>query len=62
MDMRKRIAEQTSLAQAYADDGAYSSAARVLRQLTQVVEQHAARIYNEERMVKKAERLNRKYR
>lgn len=45
MDMRERIKEQTSLAQAYADDGAYFSAARVLRELASEVKAHADRRY-----------------
>lgn len=41
MDMRKHVAEQAGLAATYAEDGAYSSAARVLRTLTSEVEAHA---------------------
>lgn len=41
MDMRERIREQTGLAQTYADDGAYHTAARVLEQLADEVKAHA---------------------
>ncbi len=47
MDMREHIAERTDLARIYAEDGAYNSAARVLRELTADVQEHADRIYGE---------------
>lgn len=40
MDMRKHIASRAGLAVTYAEDGAYFSAARVLRDLTAEVEAH----------------------
>lgn len=40
-DMRERIREQTKLAQTYADDGAYHTAARVLETLADEVKAHA---------------------
>ena len=42
-DMRDRVRERCALAQTYADDGAYYSAARVLRELWQEVSAHAQR-------------------
>lgn len=43
MDMRKRLRERAALAQTYADDGAYHSAARVLRELAAEIQDHADR-------------------
>ena len=40
MNIHEKIAEQVSLAQTYAEDGAFRSAARVLRVLAQEVQQH----------------------
>lgn len=40
-DMREVIREKTGLAQIYADDGAYHSAARVLNDLAVEVKAHA---------------------
>lgn len=40
MNIHERIAEQTSLAATYAKDGAFSSAARVLRELAITVQAH----------------------
>lgn len=47
MDMRKRITDQTHLARLYAIDGAYHSAARILRLLAEEVQQHADRFNDE---------------
>ena len=41
MDMRTRIKEQSELALFYAQDGAYHSAARVLLELADAVQEHA---------------------
>ncbi len=41
MDMRKHIEDRAGLALTYADDGAYFSAGRVLRELAAEVEAHA---------------------
>lgn len=43
MDMRARIKEQSDLAHFYAEDGAYHSAARILRELAAEVAAHAER-------------------
>lgn len=43
-DMRERIREQTALAQTYADDGAYHSAAAVLERLAVEIKAHAQRV------------------
>jgi hypothetical protein len=40
MNIHERIAEQTSLAATYAEDGAFNSAARVLRELALTVQAH----------------------
>lgn len=45
MDMREHIKERADLALIYAEDGAYFSAGRVLRDLTAEVEAHA-RLFN----------------
>lgn len=44
VDMRDRIKEQCELAHFYAEDGAYYSAARVLRDLAEEVGQHAQKV------------------
>jgi len=44
VDMRDRIREQTGLAQTFADDGAYHSAARVLGDLATEIKAHADRV------------------
>lgn len=41
MNIHERIEEQTSLAKSYAEDGAFFSAARVLRGLALEVQAHA---------------------
>lgn len=41
MNIHERITEQTELAKSYAEDGAFRSAARVLRGLAQEIEAHA---------------------
>lgn len=41
MNIHERIEDQTELAKSYAEDGAFASAARVLRGLTQEVQSHA---------------------
>ena len=43
-DMRKRIADRSALASIYAEDGAYQSAARILRELANEVTAHAIRL------------------
>lgn len=40
MNIHERAAERISLAQTYAEDGAFRSAARVLRQLANELEAH----------------------
>lgn len=45
IDMRVRIREKCDLATIYADDGAYHSAARVLRELAEEVQRHADRVH-----------------
>lgn len=44
VDMREHIKEQCDLAHDYACDGAYTSAARVLRNIAREVESHAVRV------------------
>lgn len=41
MNVHERIKEQVDLAKIYAEDGAFHSAAKVLRKLADEVEQHA---------------------
>ena len=41
LDMREHVREQAELAISYAEDGAYASAARVLRELARVTQAHA---------------------
>lgn len=41
MDMREHIRDRCGLARAYAEDGAYNSAARILRDLANDVQEHA---------------------
>jgi len=43
MDMRVYVKERSELATTYAEDGAYRSAERVLRELAETVKQHADR-------------------
>jgi hypothetical protein len=43
-DMRQRVAEQAGLAITYAEDGAYFTCARVLRELWKEVSEHADRV------------------
>lgn len=47
MDMRKHIAEQATLAVFLAEDGAYHSAARILRALAAQVQKHADRVHGD---------------
>lgn len=42
MNIHERIAEQVDLAKTYAEDGAFRTAGRVLRNLAEEVEQHGA--------------------
>lgn len=44
VDMREHVKEQCDLAHSYACDGAYVSAARVLRNIAREVESHAIRV------------------
>lgn len=41
------VREQAELAVTYAEDGAYGSAARVLRELARVTQEHAERVHAE---------------
>lgn len=41
MNIHERIDDQVELAKSYAEDGAFRSAARVLRQIAREVENHA---------------------
>jgi len=41
MNIHERIAEQTELAKTYAEDGAFRTAARVMRNLADEVQEHA---------------------
>lgn len=43
IDMREHITEQANYARACAEDGAYSIAARVLRELADTIQTHANR-------------------
>lgn len=47
VDMRAHIRERCELAQTYADDGAYASAARVLREIAAETQAHADFVYGE---------------
>lgn len=46
MNIHKRAAELVSLAQTYAEDGAFRSSARILRKLANELEAHAEALFD----------------